>query len=271
MGREGKYIYCIIGTEVEKNFGPVGIGERGAEVTTLCHRDIGMVISNHPLIKLVVNRENTLAHERVVEEVMKEFTVLPVRFCTIASEIDEIKNLLAKRYGEFKDLLRKMDHKIELSVKGLWKDMGIIYDEIRKENLEIKRWEDKIQKDTGKGNIQEKISVGMLVEEALLRKKGKEAEKIIEAMWKITACYKHNTTIGNEMFINAAFLVDRGREREFDNRMDELSEEYKERIKFLYAGPFPPYNFANIIIYPEEWGMASHPLCNRQAMDQKVY
>jgi len=55
------------------------------------------------------------------------------------------------------------------------------------------------------------------------------------------------------MFINAAFLVNNGREKEFDNIMDDLSDRYQDRMKFMYAGPLPVFNFVNIVIYPEEW------------------
>jgi len=55
------------------------------------------------------------------------------------------------------------------------------------------------------------------------------------------------------MFMNAAFLVDKGREKEFDNIMDELTDQYKSRTTFLYAGPLPVFNFVNVAIYPEEW------------------
>ena len=53
--------------------------------------------------------------------------------------------------------------------------------------------------------------------------------------------------------MNASFLVGKGREKEFDNVMEEISEAYKERMRFLYAGPLPPYNFVNVTIYQEEW------------------
>jgi len=257
---EGKYIYCIIETKIERNFGPIGIGERGDEVSTIGYRNLSIVISNSPMTKYVVSRENLLAHERVVEEVMKEFTVLPVRFCTIASNADEIRSLLDRRYREFKNLLRDMDHKIELGVKGLWKNMETIFKEIIVENKEIKRLKENLQNDKGKKNIsstrtflEAKMEVGKLVENALKRKKEKEAENIIDALRRTAIDHKLNNTIGDEMFINTAFLVDRGREKEFDNIMDDLSEEYKDRIKFMYAGPLPPYNFVNITIYPEEW------------------
>jgi hypothetical protein len=254
MEKEGKYIYCIIGTKHERNFGPIGIGGRGDEVLTIGYDDLSMVVSSHPMSKFVVNRENMLAHEKVIEEAMKEFdSVLPVRFGTIASNADEIRNLLDRRYREFKNLLRDMDHKVELGVKGIWKNMDVIFKELGEENKEIKKLKEKIQNDGVKKNIQTKIEVGKMVEKALRKKKEKEAERFVDILRRAYVDHRLNKTIGDEMFMNAAFLVDKGREKEFDNIMDDLSEEYKDRIKFMYAGPLPVFNFVNITIYPEEW------------------
>lgn len=265
MEKEGKYIYCIIATSQERNFGPIGIGGRGDEVVTISYDDLSMVVSGHPMTKFVVNRENMLAHEKVIEEVMKEFnSVLPVRFGTIASNADELRNLLDRRYREFKNLLRDMDHKIELGVKGIWKNMDVIFKEVVDENKAIKRTKEDIQNDKNKKNIhpvrkgfsnevQAKMEVGKMVERDLEKKKEKEAERIVDVLRRTAFDYKLNKTISDGMFINAAFLVDKGREKEFDNMMDDLSEGYKNRIKFLYAGPLPVFNFVNITIYPEEW------------------
>jgi len=252
--KEGKYIYCIIGTKQERNFGPIGMGGRGDEVLTISYDDLSMVVSNSPMGKLEVSRQNLLVHEKVIEEVMKEFdSVLPVRFGTIASGADEIRNLLDRRYREFKTALRDMDHKIELGVKGIWKNMKVIFGEIVEENKEIKKAKEKLQNDKGKKNIQAKMEVGKMVAQALEKKKEKEAARIVDALRRTAVNYKLNKAIGDDMFINAAFLVDKGREKEFDNIMDDLSEEYKNRVKFMYAGPLPVFNFVNIVIYPEEW------------------
>ncbi len=254
MEKEGKYIYCIIATSQERNFGPIGIGERGDDVLTIGYNDLSMVMSNHPIVKFVVNRENMLAHEKVIEEVMKEFDgVLPVRFGTIASSADEIRNLLDRRYREFKTLLRDMDHKVELGVKGIWKDMDVIFKKIVEENKGIKKTKENIQNDKGKKNIQAKMEIGKMVEHALAIKKEKEAESIVNTLKRAAFDYKLNRTAGDEMFMNAAFLVDKGREKEFDNIMVDLSNKYKDRIKFMYVGPLPVFNFVNIVIYPEEW------------------
>ncbi|MBI5701006.1 GvpL/GvpF family gas vesicle protein [Candidatus Saganbacteria bacterium] len=251
---EGKYIYCIIGTKQERNFGPIGTGERGNEVLTIGYDDLSMVVSSHPLGKLIVNRENMLAHEKVIEKVMEEFdAALPVRFGTVASSADEIRGLLDRRYREFKNLLMAMDHKIELGVKGIWKNMDEIFNEIVAENREIKGLKAEIEKQKDKKNIQAKMAVGKMIEDALQAKKEKESGVIIEKLKKTSLDYKLNKTISDEMFINAAFLVDKGREKEFDNIMADLDRKYKNRAKFMYAGPLPPYNFVNITIYPGKW------------------
>lgn len=252
--KEGKYIYCIIGAEQERNFGPLGIGARGDEVLTIGYEDLSMVVSSFPFSKLKVNRENMLAHERVIEEVMKEFdTVLPVRFGTLAATADEVRNLLDRRYREFKNSLRYIDHKVELGVKGVWKNREEIFKEIVEENREIKKAKEEIQNDKTKRNIQATIEVGQEVFQALEKKKEKEAARFLEVLKKTSVDHQLNKTLGDDMFMNASFLVDKGREKEFDNMMDDLSQEYKDRIKFLYAGPLPPFNFVDIVIYPEEW------------------
>jgi len=149
--------------------------------------------------------------------------------------------------------LRDMDHKVELGVKGIWKNMDIIFKEVVEENSEIQKLKQKIQNDSSKNNVQLKIEVSRFVQEALAKKKEKEAERVVDILRRISFDQKLNKTITDEMFMNAAFLVDKGREKEFDNIMDDLGEEYEERIKFMYAGPLPVFNFVNIVIYPEEW------------------
>jgi len=252
--KEGKYIYCIIGTEQERNFGPIGLGGRGDEVLTIGYNDLSMVVSSHPMAKFVVNSENMLAHQRVVELVMNEFdSILPVRFGTIASNAGEIRNLLDRRYREFKNCLKDMDHKIELGVKGQWQDMSVIFKKIAEDNKKIKQFKEKIKNNSSTINTRTKIAVGRMVKQFLIKKKKEEAEKIVSFLKRASFDYRLNRTIGDEMFMNAAFLVDRGREKEFDNIMDDLSEKYKNRVNFKYAGPLPVFNFVNVVIYPEEW------------------
>ncbi|MBU2572791.1 MAG: GvpL/GvpF family gas vesicle protein [Elusimicrobia bacterium] len=253
MEKEGKYIYCVIATPQERTFRAAGIGGVAGVFTCGCD-DLSMVVSGCPVARLVVSMENMLAHQRVIEEVMKEFdSVLPVRFGTIAAGVDEIRSLLAGRYGEFKNALREMDHKVELGVKGAWKNMDALFKEIVNGNKALKQAREAILNDRNKKNIRAKMEAGRMLADALAHKKAAEAEKIVDALRRTAFDYKPNKTVGDAMFVNAAFLVDKGRGKEFDNIMDELSEAHKDKIKFAYAGPLPVFNFVNLAIYPQEW------------------
>jgi hypothetical protein len=250
LPEEGKYLYCIIGTNEERNFGPIGLG--GREVETIACRDLSAVISNAPLGKYVVSKENLLAHERVLERVMTEYTVLPVRYCTVAQNPEEIRRLLERRYRELKYLLRDLDNKIELGVKALWRDMALIFQEVVDENEEIKRLKEEIARRPARQTHAQRIAIGQMVQAALEAKKEREGEEILRGLRRLSVDVRLNRTIGDRMLLNAAFLVDQGREKEFDDQMEGLIATCGKRVEFMYVGPAPPYNFVNITIHPDE-------------------
>jgi len=246
---EGKYLYGIIGTDEERNFGPIGLGGRGVE--SIAYRDLSAVISNAPMGKYVVNKENLLAHQRVLERVMNDHTVLPVRFCTVAANAEEIRRLLERRYRELKNLLRDMDGKVELGVKALWRNMELIFREIVDENEEIKRLKATSAEKPSRQTHAHQLAIGQMVQAALETKKEREREEILSGMKRLSINYRLNRTVGDKMLLNAAFLVDRDREKEFDDLMERLDLRYRERMKFVYVGPAPPYNFVNITLKPD--------------------
>jgi hypothetical protein len=255
MQKDGKYIYCIIASDYDVNLGTIGVGGRGDLVSTISFDGLCMVVSDHPLSRFVVNPENMLAHQNVIEVVMKEFrSVLPIRFGTIAATPDEIRNLLNRRYTEFMELLRQFENKVELNVKGTWENMGMIYNEIDREHAELQKIRAEIQNTADKEVKKLKImEAGNLVEHALIEKKAEEAENIIDAFRRSVFDFKLNKTSGDSMFLNTAFLVNSGREVEFDNIMTDLGTKYEGRCDFAYTTQLPIFNFIDLKIFPEKW------------------
>jgi hypothetical protein len=255
MQRDGKYIYCIIASNYDATFGSIGIGGGGELVSTIGFNGLCMVVSDHSLSSFVVNSENMLAHQKVIEEVMKEFSsVIPVRFGTIAATPDEIKNLLDRRYSEFTELLREFENKVELNVRGFWKNMRVIYNEIDREYIELQKVRTEIEKLPNQEKRNQKITeAGEFVTQVLIEKKEKEAENIINAFRRSVFEYKLNKTNEDGMFINIAFLANSGREIEFDNIMTDLGSRYENRIDFVYTAQLPIFNFIDLRIFPEKW------------------
>ena len=248
---EGIYIYCVVNESQSRNFGPIGIGDRGDEVYTLGFRDLACVISSTPMTKFVISRKNLISHEKVIEKIMGEYNaVLPVRFCTVATSSEEIRNLLMKNYQVLKNSLRSMDNKIELGLKVFWQDMENIFKEIASIKR-IKRLKEKLIKSSISVNINEKVSLGKKVKEILEKKREIEAEKILEVLKPKCIEFRRNKIIGDKMILNCAFLVDKSHARDFDNHIEKLNKIYEDKLKFKYIGPIAPFNFVELDL---KWG-----------------
>jgi hypothetical protein len=248
MARDGKYIYCITEAGQGETFGPLGIGGRGDELYTITYREIGAVVSDSPVRRYPVSRENSLAHERAIEAVFKPHTVLPVRFCTIAEDEAKVRAILEREYAEFKGLLERMHGKVEVGVKAIFHET-LIYQEILERYGEIRRRKEAVASLPPQKAHWQLVEIGRMVEAALEAEKARVREEIVEALKG--ACHDFRLTnrlLGERMIMNAAFLADRDREAAFDREMDRLAERYGERVIFKYVGGFPPFNFVNLVI-----------------------
>lgn len=225
----GLYLYCIVGTGEARNFGPIGIGGRSDAVTTIAYRDLSAVVSSVSMDRYVVGQETMLCHERVLERVMADHTLLPVRFYTVAPNAEEIRNLLRTRYAEFKRLLRELDNKVELGLKALWRDMVRVLGQVAVES-------------GGGADGDKRLRL------ALDQRREATQDVVLQPLRGLASALCLGRTYGDDMIVNAAFLVDRGHEREFDARVGEMGAAFVDTIELKYVGPVPPYSFVNIVI-----------------------
>ena len=246
---EGKYIYCIIKTKGDpEQFGPIGIGGRGDVLHTICFDDIAAVVSGSPIKKYSVGRENLICHEGAIEEVMKTHTVLPVRFCTIAEDENKVRKILEKEHDRFFSLLKDMEGKKELGVKAVFKEEAI-YKDILADYDEIRMEKEKMAKELRSAHAHQKLmQIGKMVEAALEEEKARWKEAIFSYLEPLALEVKINNTYGERMIMNAAFLVETTQEATFDGRVNELADQYGNKITFKYVGTLPPFNFVNIDI-----------------------
>jgi len=245
--KEGKYIYCIIKRDKPQSFGPLGIGGRGDELHTICFQNIATVVSNSPMIKYSTSRENLLAHEKAIEEVMEKHTVLPVRFSTIAEDEEEVEKILEKEYDRFVALLKDMKSKKELGLKAIFKE-EVIYKDILEKYKDIKRLKERISTIPPERTYYQRMEIGDMVEAALQKEKEIYKKRILNTLLPLAVEVKNNNTYGERMIISAAFLVEEHKEPEFDQKVQELGEKHGNKIEFKYVGTVPPFNFVNLAI-----------------------
>jgi hypothetical protein len=242
-GSRGKYVYCVIHAEKALNFGPLGIGTEPTEIHTVNFKDIAAVVSDTPIAVYEPTRANVLAHERVNETVMRDHTVIPMSFGTVFKTRDDIHELLRSAYDAFKDVLVKMEDKLEFGLKVLW-DRDLIVKELETENEDIRRLKSEITSQKGSTYFA-RMQYGRLVDGALQSHSERYVAEIFDSLRPASVASRANKPIGDRMIMNAAFLVRRDKEIDFDAIVKQIGAKY-DKLTFKYTGPWPPYNFVNI-------------------------
>ena len=167
MSHERLYVYGLVRAEEPQEFATQGIGGRGDRVYTLHYRDLAAVVSDSPGMMYEPVLPNLLLHEFVLEEVMERFSVLPVRFGTVAFAEAVQEKLLKARYDELMGLLRDVEGKVELVVKASWRE-NAIFDEILAEDPAIRCRRDEIAGRVPEETRSERVQLGRMIETALV-------------------------------------------------------------------------------------------------------
>ena len=252
----GTYIYCVAYARPFESgsspFATPGIGGQGNAVRIVTYGDLAAVVSDSPLGRYDVTRENVLAHQRVINEAMDRSDVLPVSFGTVADSDQEVQEKLLKR--EFDDLHRSLEYvggRIELGLRVLWNEERL-FSEIVAENDDIRALRDSLAGQAPEATHYERIQLGEPVAAAVQRKSEAEAASLLEALEPLAAETRVNENQTDMMLLNAAFLVDKTQIPAFDARVQALGEAQAGRQIFKYVGPMPPYNFIAVRLRWEE-------------------
>jgi hypothetical protein len=240
---EGRYVYCIVKGGAPLNFGPLGIGADPTDVHTVNYREIAAVVSNTPMVVQDPTRDNVLAHQRVNETVMLKHTVIPMSFGTVFRTDEDIVELLRSAYDAFTDVLNKMQDKFEFGLKVLW-DRDQIIREIEEEDEDLRRLKGEISSQKGSTYFA-RMQYGRMIDAALQARSERYVAEIFQALRDVSVASRSNKPIGDRMIMNAAFLVARSKEQDFDARVQQIGQRY-DKLTFKFTGPWPPYNFVNI-------------------------
>jgi gas vesicle protein GvpL/GvpF len=241
-----QYLYCIVRCRKPKIFETLGMGERGDVVHTINFEDLAAVASDSPEPRYDNTRRNMMAHMRVLDEVMADHTVLPIRFDTVAPGPDAVRaQLLKARHRELSSMLDGIEGRIESGLKAFWYE-DVVFQEIIGNNPTIRRMRDGLSSRSLEESYYDRIRLGELVGAELKERRVRDAESILERLRPLAEKTQVNATIADHMVVNAAFLIAREREAEFDAMVRTLDAEMGRRLLIKCVGPVAPYNFVNV-------------------------
>jgi hypothetical protein len=240
-------VYGIINYQEELEVQNIkGISENNTYLKP--YKNLATVVSDYPEDEdepVLSSRQNLLTHQKVIEYIFEKQTILPSKFGTLMSQND-FEIFFQNNYAQLEKLLNEFQGKAEMILKGFWKDMPSVFSDIAQNSKKINDYKQKIQNGEIASSQSNLIEIGKMVEDELLLKKEKLHSyfqgKLDEFCLNIVP-----NEIGNEaMFLNIACLIDKKNEKEFDECVQKLTDEFDKEAKFQYFGPAAAANFIKI-------------------------
>ncbi len=244
----GRYLYGLIRTKEDVDYGAIGLehdGSRG-RVHTVLVDSVGAVVSDFsPRERLLPLRKNLEPHNQVLKEVMRSVTVIPMTFGHVARNDEEIRKTLRRHSAAISAQLDRVDGAVEMGLKVKW-DVDSIYDYIVGVDRELAAMRDQIFGRSSAPSANEKMELGKLFEDRLNREREAQAERVVEMFKDGVRETKVNVPKGEKMVMDLAFLVERGAQKAFEERIYQVAGAFPSEYVFDYSGPWAPFHFVDL-------------------------
>jgi len=167
------------------------------------------------------------AHERVVERLMAERTVLPMRFGSTVADEDALRRFLIGRRQPLTDTLARIAGRVELGVR-------IVAHHVAGNGVPAAAVVVPAAAPSGREYLISKLRDGERTKQL--------AAALHEPLAALAADASLQTARGADDVLRGAYLVDRGVVPRFRATVERLQHTHPE-VAILCTGPWPPYTF----------------------------
>lgn len=205
----------------------VGQGLGGAALRVVSSEKLAAVASDDATAQPRICESDLWVHERVVEELMLDRAVLPMRFGSVTRNDDAVRRILIARQEEFIVALRRVRDAVEIGVRAA------------------------LQPDATKDAEREVAAPGPGTA-YLMRRAGTDrpARALVERLDRsLTGLYRSRVQRRPAFpgqTISAAYLVDRSAVDAFCAQVAALDAQIED-AQIVCTGPWPPYSFTGAL------------------------
>ncbi|HJQ74040.1 MAG TPA: GvpL/GvpF family gas vesicle protein, partial [Gaiellaceae bacterium] len=181
-------------------------------------------------------RRNLLAHADVVEQLHEGAVVLPARFGHVLESREEALELLAM--PEIEGLLQQHERTAELTLKGTYEESVLAQIGAQLQHLRLAY--------RAEPSVDAGIALGEAVGEQLAERRARDQSLVVDALSPLILDVVVTEPAGELSAFDLALLVERGRVKPVEERLEELSARLSPPLHFKLVGPLPPYSFVRL-------------------------
>ena len=249
MTTQGIYIYGIVpnfyGTTQFQSLANSG-------VYAVTYENISAIVSDQERAHLDFTDRESLArtlvhHQQTIEDLMaKGFNmIIPMKLGTIVNSRKEVSDILARGHEIIINTLTKIEYLTEIDLVVTWADFSSLLKGIA-ELPAIQSIKNDMMKENGIVAMTDQVKMGLIIHD-IVNKQNKAIEsKIQEALAPFSLDKKLHEVMNDEMVTNAAFLINRNKQADFEHAIDQLDELFSGSLNFKLVGPLPCYSFQTL-------------------------
>lgn len=241
-----KHLYCVIRHDGRK------LGAFADCAYLVPYRDIALVVKESPPMDYASLPRDVLvrhlaSHQTLIEGLMDEHTVVPIKFGTSAIDDGELHEILESGYPGFKKAVDSMAGKVEVDLIALWNDLDSILKELG-ERDEIRRFREEIDPASQEKLREQAVELGKMVRTALEEENNRLRDEIVTSMNRFILEQRVREHFDDRMLMNVAFLIRQEEKSALDEWIEELDRKYDGTMNFRVIGPLPPHSFSTLEI-----------------------
>lgn len=221
-------------------------GDSLPEVWVVESGDLAAIAGKAPEQDAKGTRNQALAHARVLEASIVDSPVVPFRFGIMVPGDQEVaSDLLDARHDELAELLKKVENWVQMTLKAYYDEEAVLREIIDREP-EARKLHEAMRKGSEEATRDVRVRLGELIGKAIEQRRERDGADILERLKPFSIAAVNEPLEKEFMLLNAPFLVERGRQKEFEEAVEEVARERRERIHFRLLGPMPAYNFLEV-------------------------
>ncbi|MQR89344.1 gas vesicle protein GvpL [Bacillus megaterium] len=197
-------------------------------------------------------QEKAFHHHETVAALYEEFTIIPLKFCTIYKSEESLQAAIELNKEKIENSLKLLQGNEEWNVK-IYCDDTELKKGISETNESVKAKKEEISHLSPGRQFFEKKKIDQLIEKELELHKNTVCEEIHDKLKELSLydSVKKNwskdvTGAAEQMAWNSVFLLPSLQINEFVNKIEELQQKLENKgWKFEVTGPWPPYHFSS--------------------------
>jgi Gas vesicle synthesis protein GvpL/GvpF len=237
-----QYVYGVVLADAPT---PRVRGVRGSKLRRIVVGELAAIVSD-VAPPLEAEKEDLLAHARVLERTREKASVLPMRFGVLMPTADLVREqLLEPHASDLAAQLRELAGMLELHLRALYVEKSLMR-EVVEGNPKVAAMSESLRDLPADAAYYERIELGQEVSQAVDAIAMQDTAEILEKLEPLATAIVVNERGDERVACDAAFLVAQDDLQGFDRAVDELGRRNDGRLRFSYTGPHPPYSFVEL-------------------------